>query len=301
MSLLCLNEVQGIPSACQTQNPFTTLKGIVLAVPGFTFDSFTDFANQDKWLEYIKDKKLFPVMEVKEIEPQNVEDGFYDTPDGEKLHLYDGQRGYVLKVKYDLNLHKILRTYSGKNWTIFKIDKANNVMAQTPDGTTVGGFELSLFHVDKQDNNISADTPAYTMMTIQEAIVNEWDVNGLYITPTWLALKLDGVTKVVLTASTISSNAFTLTALYTDNAHLTSAGASNTAALTGRVAADFEIIDQTGAILNPATAYTCTEQSANPGTYDIDATVGAMTSGSASVKPSATNLYESDSVTVVAP
>lgn len=300
MSLLCLNDVLGIPNACQTQNPFTTLKGIVLAVPGFSFDSFTDFSDQDKWNEYIADKKLFPVMEIKEIEPQNVEDGFYDTPDGEKIKLYDGQRGYILKVKYDLALHKILRTYSGKNWSVFKIDKANNVMGQTSDGTIVGGFELSLFDVSKQDNNISADTPAWTMITVQEAIVNEWDVDGIYLNPSWLALKLDGVTNVVLTASAIASFAFTLTALYTDNSHLTTGGVANTAALTGRVAADFEIIDQTGTVLTPVTDYTCIEQTDNPGTYDIDATVGAMTSGSASVKPSATNLYESNSVTISA-
>jgi len=297
--LRCENSRVGIPEGCIVENQFTMLKGGVLAIPGFTFDTEADFADEDKWLEYMADGKLFPIPDVKESENQNVEDGVYETPDGEKSFLYNGNRGYVLKVKYTLARHKVLFTYSNTNWDIFKIDKVGNIMGQSVDGTKVGGFKTNYFQVGKQDNNVGADSPAYTIVTIQEKIVEEWDKNGRAINPDWLALNLKGVTTLTAEASTVAANVFTLTVNYVDGSTLESDGSDRSAAKRGLVPIDLEIIDQAGAILSNSGDYTVTE-TAVYGVYTVDCTVGTITSGTVQIKASATNLYTSAQVTLSA-
>jgi hypothetical protein len=171
-------------------------------------------------------------------------------------------------------------------------------MGTTPDGTIVQGVDLSYFQVSKQDNNIGADTPAFTMITVQERIVDEWDVDGVWLKPSFLLQKLDSLTKVTVTASSVVSNGFTLTISYDNNSDLSSDGSTNSLPLVGLTDSDLTIIDQTSATLTPTTDYTVTDN--NDGTYDVDATAGGLTSGSAAVKPYATSLYESDAVTLSA-
>ncbi len=287
-NLVCLNTLDGIPSGCQTENPFTTIKGGILEVPNKSFSSYANFADETQWKTRIANKELFPILDVIEIEPVNVEDGFYDAPDGERIFLYEGQRGYILKVKYELARHKVLRSYSGLNWKMYKYDKRNNLMGTTPDGTVVEGFDLSLFYVSKIDNNVGADTPAFTMIHIQERIVDEFDSQGLYLTPTFLMQKLPAVTKVVATPGAISTFVFDVVVDYQDSSGLQNDGTSRSKAITGLLIGDFEVIDQTGTIITPSSI---TESATTPGTYTV--TTAAMTSGSIQVIPSATSLFES--------
>lgn len=299
MSLICVNDLAGVGEECNQATPITVLSGLFLTTPDFEFANFTDFADQDKWLEGIRDGYIFPLQGIQEEEPQDVEDGVYEGSTGDKTFMYEGKRGSIYKFKMSLDAHKIMRGYSFKNWRLFELDRNNNIKGTSPDGTKATGFKLSYFRTKKQDKPTS-ENPPFTPVELQHANVKEYDQNGIYVSPSWLAADLYGVLQVTLVAGTITSNKFTVTVNYVDGSSKGSAGTAPSAAISGLGAANFKVVDQLGAVLDSATQYTATESSTTPGEYEIDATVGAMTSGTCQVIPSTTMLYKSAEETVSA-
>lgn len=294
MAIVCLNTLSGIGEVCEQATPITITSGFFLTRPDFEFSSFSSFATQADWLTGIVDNKIFPVQGVKDEEPMDFEDSVTDTPSGDKVFNFEGRRGKRFKILLPLEMHKVLRTYDRKNFKIFYLDRNNNIRGTTPDGTKVTGFSLNYFRIPKQQSPYP-DNPAYSYIEVQELDINEWDRNGVYVNPTWLGSTVKGVLTVEATPSTVATNDFTVAVSYVDNSGLTSAGANTTAAISGLVAANFEVIDQTGAVVTPEKV---TESTTTPGTYTIE--TSAMTSGSVQVIPSSTALFKSEVETVSA-
>jgi hypothetical protein len=289
MGILCLNTVEGLGLRCEPENDLSILRGIFLTKPDFNFVSFTSFATEADWLAAIAAGNIFPILGIKEYEAADVEDNIYESPIGEKTLNYEGMRGMILKVKYDVKSHKILRTYANKNWKMFKFDLNGNVIGTSPDGTKVQGFKIGYFHVSKQ-MTATADQPAWTLINIQESIVAEWDERGVYCKPTFEPADLNGVLPVVLTCSTVTTFAFTATVSYVDESKLTSAGADTTVPISGLLAANFYVLDQGGLV----ETVTVSESLVSPGTYTV--TGVDITSGSCQVIATAANLYKSTEI-----
>ncbi|MFK5173322.1 hypothetical protein ACI3QN_12485, partial [Propionibacterium freudenreichii] len=87
------------------------------------------------------------------------------TATGSNIFQFEGKRGRKLKVQLPLELHKVLRTYSFKNWRVFRIDQNNNIIGTSPDGTVVKGIKLSYFRVGKQMQDSTSGT--YTPIEMQ--------------------------------------------------------------------------------------------------------------------------------------
>ena len=300
MGLICLNNVEGIGERCVKGNGLTVNKGVFLTKPDFEFATFASFATQADWLTAIAAGNIFPVLDIQEIEPQPVADGVYQSPTGEKTDTFKGMRGYILKLNYDLKSHKILKTYAGRNWRIFKFDSNNNIKGTTPDGTKVKGFKVGYLKVFDQDDAESGK-PAFTRVEIQESDPKEWDgddngsiYGGVYVTPTWLAADLRGVLTVKAVPSVVAAFAFTVQVNYEDGSYLTAAGAKRTAAISGLLAANFRVIDQTGAVEVCEVA----ESAATSGLYTV--TGVDITTGSVQVVPSSTMLFKSAVVALTA-
>lgn len=297
MAIVCVNEQAGIGSRCESQNNFGMLNSLFLAVPGFSFSSFSDFADQAKWLENIRDKNIFPVQDILEQEDITTDDVEYQSPRGYYSKMADGIRGYLVRLKLDLESHKVLRTYSGKNWTVFKADVNKNLMGTSPDDTTVQGFSVAYIQAGMM-RDATADTPAWSSLKIQEADVEEWDTDGVYLNnPTFLPGQLDGVGTIVLAqVGTITANVFTVTANYTDSSKRdgASSGATTTQAISGGLLANFEVNDGSGII----TPDSVTESTSTAGQYEIDCTTATISSGTCKFIPSTTLLYESQTLTL---
>jgi hypothetical protein len=299
MGLVCLNDLPGLGSGCGQAAPLQPASGLLLTLNDFEFSTFSDAVNQTKWLEGIKDGKIFPLQEIDDEEKMDFEDSEQETSTGRLIFQFEGARRRMYKVTVPVDLHQKLRDYSFQKLRVFVVDYNNNIIGTSPDGTKLKGFKLSYFRVLKQEWATSGNGYS-TNIKIQYADVNEWDRFGKYFTPTWLASDLNAITKVEATPSVMAANKFTISVNFVDKAEISGAGSLKTAAISGLVAANFQLIDQTGATLSPTTAYTATESTSTAGLYTIDATVGAMTSGSVQVIPSVTMLYKSDVETVSA-
>jgi hypothetical protein len=297
----CLNNVDGLGELCQQGSPLTIRTGAYLTHPDFSFVSLSSFLTEADWLTAIAAGNIYPLTKIMDQENQDMEDVVFESSTGDKVPQYEGTRGQMWKFILPLDLHKILKNqYSLKNWRIIELDKNGNLIATSPDKIAVQGFKLSYFRVLKQETP-GSDNAAFTPIEFQKSDIKEYDVNGVYANPTWIASDLTGVLKITITPSTVAANVFTMTAAYVSTSVIDpDTNALKTFPITGLGATNLQIIDQAGAILSNAGDYTVTESAAVPGTYTIDATVGTITSGSVQVVASSTQLYSSAVATLTA-
>ncbi|MCK5607512.1 hypothetical protein KAR91_36855 [Candidatus Pacearchaeota archaeon] len=296
----CLANVDGLGQLCQQATPITIKTGMFLVKADFSFVSLSSFLTEADHLTAIAAGNMYPIQNVREIENQDADDAVLETSTGDKVFQFEGTRGEMLKFIMPLEMHKIFKAqYSLKNWRVIWLDKNGNLIATSPDGVAVQGLKFSYFRVKKQETP-SPDGAAYTPVEYQMASIKEWDVKGIYGNPLWLASDLLGVLKVTLTNSVVAANIFTATVAWVSDSEIDpNTGAFKTFAIPGLVDANLNLIDQAGLTLTPTTDFTVVETT-TPGTYTVDASSGGLTSGSAQVVASTTNLYKSAIVALTA-
>lgn len=291
----CLNEIPAIGALCGQGSPLQKATGLFLALPDFEFAAYTDAVNENKWLEAIRDEKVFPLLELDDDEVKDTEDNETVTATGKTIFNFEGTRSRVYKVTLPVTIHQKLRDYSFQKLRVFILDKGNNIMGTSPDGTVFKGFKTSYFRVGKHDWG----NGFVTNITVNFADNNEWDKFGKYFNPTWNASDLEALTHVDMTCGTVNqtTNAFTAVVAYVDDAELTSAGAAKSVPVSGLVAANFELIKHgttttwtPESVVESATVGTYTVTCHDPNVYDY---------GTAQVIPSTTALYKSDLETTV--
>lgn len=289
----CLN-IKGVAKTCKGKTPITIVRGLFLTVPGFAFADASEFADRDKWLEYIAAGSIIPLQGVREEEGQDFEDPVIQTTAGEKIDTFEGQRGARYKLLYPLDQHKLVRLMNDGNFGLIKADRNNNVRGTILSDDSITGFSLSFFKVWKQERP-SAENAPYTMIDLQEEDPDEWDANGVYLTPTWRVSRLDGVLQVVLATGTIAAGVFTANVNYVDGSSYNSDGTPVTRPISGLLVENFRIYNQAGALLTPTTEYTATPVAGVPDEYTIDTSVGtAITGGTCQVVATQTALYNSE-------
>lgn len=298
MSVLCLNTIAGIGTQCKTGNPFAGLLGLVFADPDFTFDASSKFADSDEWATGIVAGQLFPVMGVKEDEDTTPDDVIWESPYGDKVFITEGKYAKTYKLILTLEQHKKLREYTGKKWKVYKIDRNNNIKATVDEDGNYNGFDISFMRISKMAD-ATADTPAMTSIMIEETDPKQWNEKGAYVTPSWLASEeIIPLSEVTLTSSVVAANVFTITVNF--DAGLNADGSVNNIPISGLVPGNLIIVDQDGDTLSNAGDYTVTESTTDAGEYEVDATVGTITSGTCQVVATTAALYRSDVLAITA-
>lgn len=299
MAVQCLNNKAGIGDRCKKKNNFAPIAGYFLATSDQSFATATDMADVTKWDEDIRDKKLLPLHDIEAVEPQPVEDGVFTGATGRKVKQYNGINGAKYSFLLDLESHKILKTWTGGNFRIYKYDMNNNIKGISVDGTIVKGIKLSYFEVSNQDEPAGADTPAFTHVEIQEADANEWNDFGVYLeNPNFIIGDRVGVNTVILTQVTaVAGNAWVCSVAYVDDSRYDgqALGVDTSNVITGLVAANFSGFKAAdGTALDAVTA---AEDGDIPGQYTVGATLLVATD-TVKVDPSTANQHESDLVTI---
>jgi len=294
MAIVCTTSFTGIGRTCKKENSLTVMRGGFLAKSSFQFASFSSFGTEADWLTAIAAGNLYPVHGFKNWENQKVEDGIQEGDIGQKSLSYRGMDGYQAMIKSTLQDHKALKTYSNGDWRWFPYDANNNILGTTPDGIAVQGLELEYFDVGSQIR-ASADQAAMTPITIQESNPKEWNDEGIYIeNADFLASNLKGVVRCTITASTVSTNVFTLTVTYADNSALSSVGVAGSSAILGLLAANVVITNQAGVV---AVAVTAVDTTPATGVYTV---TGSLTSGTVIITASSALLFDSARLTLAA-
>ena len=174
------------------------MTGLLLTSSDFKFDTYADFADKTVWEEGIKDGQIFPLQGIYEFDDNTSEVKYYESPLGDKLKLDDGKYGFTFRFDLNLEIHKELQNLSGGNLRYFRIDSNNNVLGFSDDGTTVKGYSIKTIEVEKMVA-ATADTPAWSPVTIVEANPAQLNKFGLFVNPDWVATELIGAVPVTMT------------------------------------------------------------------------------------------------------
>ena len=293
-NIICLNELNGVGVPCSQITPLTDALAFGLLRPGFTFSDAEACDTLTDWLTAVANKDILVVPNVRGSENQTVEDGIHTTAYGDKIHLWEGKQGKRYMLTLSKDQHKILRTYSGKNYDFVIFDRNNNIHVVVNDDGTIGGYPLDYFHVFNQTEPTEADPP-FTPVEFQIADSGLKSSKGGFLAPTFRVKDIEPITHITIEVSTVDTNVFTLTAYATKTLEFDSDGTAVQEPITGLDTTELYVIDQTGAENSLAS---CVESTVTPGTYTV--TGDTLTSGSCKVKPTATSLYESDTETLAA-
>jgi len=222
--------------SCERNNSFGSEAGLALALDSQFFATKASFATQADWLAAIKAEQIFPITNIVEVEHTDQEPSYYESPKGDQVLLRQGNYRAKYKLNIPFCLHQRLQAFRNSKIRLYKIDENGNIYGTSPEGTTVRGFQVQLINPEKMIF-AKPDSPAFSVITINEKDSKEWNENGVYVNPTWDALALEGINPVTLSTSAVS--ALSITVKVVAICGLTAAGAVNEMPITGLVAADF--------------------------------------------------------------
>lgn len=302
MAVTCSATIDGFGNRCVKESNIGLTELLLLTTPDFSFTSGSTAVTEAAMLEGIRDKKVFPIPGILEVENANIEDGVYTSPTGKETKLFEGRRGNIYRVNYDLATHQILKTYEKKNWKLFKVETFGKILGTSSNGTLIEGLTIQEMRVSTQKDGQS-DTPAWTEIKIIEQNTLEWDERGVILEDLpYDALSLEGVNKVTISqVANVAANVFQLDISLVDTSRYNggSSGANYSYDITGLATQtdSFELVDAgTGAVTNPTTV---TLVSGYTNRYELTF-VSAVATDTVRVKPQADRdlLHESAFLTL---
>lgn len=256
-----------------------------LSDPSFT-GTDAQLKTKAYWDAAILAKTVIPFPEVKEIEPQNVEAAYYETPSGDSYKMKNEKRKTMYKFVENIVTHSGMKSYSDQGWNIWFYTKNGYLRGHTKGVDSYEGLKVSNFYVNAQETP-TFDAVEQTPVIMEHDNVDDWDMEFYVGQPDFNMLDLEGIYQTELKVLSATQATGTLTV----NVSLSVSG-SNTA-LSGVLPASFSLIDAAGdAVVVDSAAESPT------GTYAVVATDTA-TSGTIQLSPNTigSDNYQSSVVT----
>ncbi len=259
----------GFPPECVSGSDINGIRHAFLVERGFSFSSFADFEDVDVWIQAIKDGNIIALLFNRAFQNESEEtkkllsgqDFFYETSKGKYrfMHFFN----------YAYDHANNLKDYSQGNFDYIYADRNGNIIAYTPEGTTVQGFETDFIEFEKMviGDNANAN---WTKLFVELGDTDQLDNYAAIIKPSWKITRNLNLVPVEVTNITEGSLKFRVT----DSVYGT--------AINGLRDGDVIINDNSGTI-----SYTSFKKLGN-GYYLLDGLSGALTYGDVEVD---TNVY----------
>lgn len=235
---------------------------------------------------------LTPIFVLQE-ETKDTEDNITRYENGSAIKNFEGKRGSVYTLAVSLEAQKKLRTFNGKNPSMFIGDINGNIKFTSSDGTSFEPFTTSYFNVSTQKWGAGHTTMIEVVMANNE----EWDSNGYFFKPVYTLNSIKPVIPVeIVTQTTVAATIFSVKVAFVSNSEMDNAGVDSQYPLQELLKENFRCYN-TAAPTVPLTPSSITESTTEPGLYAV--TVATFTGGPCSIVPTSVNLYKSPAVTIV--
>lgn len=266
-------------------------KRYYLAKPGFTFADAAAAKLEANWDAAVEAKNIIPFPEVVELEPQNVEATFYETPSGTSYKTKKEKRKTMYKFIENIANHAAMKSYDDQAWEVFFLTEKGYLRGNTLSDGRVRGLPLSSFYVNAQETSTIDSNPEQTPTMMEFKNVDDWDKDYFVakITDSWL-VNLEGIYELQITAQTATAGATFVVVVDI-------ATAGDNVAVDGLLLGDVELFDAAGV---EVTIDSLTPDGTVAGRYTVTAT-DVMTSGTFGLKGVVTKvdvLYQSQPVAV---
>lgn len=157
----------GWPSMCRNKNKLQQFRSMCLIDPDYAFPNIEAFRDRAVWIQGIKDRKIIPIIDIRNVNPKTV-DTEYETGDDEiTIKTRNGRYIFTLLYHVDFEFHKTIRKYSEQYFDVIFVDWINQALAYSPDGTMVKGFDINLLNIEDQDmgDNKLKFSPVYVELS----------------------------------------------------------------------------------------------------------------------------------------
>ena len=167
----------GWPSQKRNRNTIQQFKSLYLTDPDFQFNSYEDFRSKSEWEQAIKGGLLFPIIDIKNVNPNN-DEALYDTGDDEiATKIRNGRYIYTILLLKDFNYHKLIRNFSEQDLNVIFVDTSDQVIAYNPESEIVRGFDVNLVNfedIDMGDSKVKY-SPVYIELS-DSAQLNDFGI-----------------------------------------------------------------------------------------------------------------------------
>ena len=150
-------------------------KRFFLTKPTFSFASAAAAKLEANWDAGIDSKDIFPFPEVQELESQNVEATFYETPAGSTFKTKTEKRKTQYKFIESIGTHAAMKSYSDREWNVFFITEKGYLRGNMQSNGTVKGLPISNFFVNAQETATIDSNPEQTPVVMEFEDVDDWD------------------------------------------------------------------------------------------------------------------------------
>lgn len=266
-------------------------KRFFLTKSDFSFATADAAKVSANWDAGVAAKNIFPFPEVVELESQNTEATFYETPSGATFKTKKERRKTQFKFIENIALHAAMKSFDGGAWKVFFLTEKGYLRGHVKADGSVEGLPLSQFYVNAQETSTIDSNPNQTPVVMEFEDVDHWDKEyyAALLTDSFLN-NLEGVYELDLKPATATAGATFVFVL--DVATKTS-----NVAVDGLLLADFELKDAAGDVVVIDSA---TPDGTIAGRYTITAT-DTMTAGTIGINGVVTKVdiyYQSQPVAV---
>jgi len=145
--------------------------------------SFTkaEFADDDYWYSELG-INIFPLHGVNEFVSKDTESKIITSLQDYDYKINNGKYKHEFKYDWSLDYHKLINEISGQKIRI--IYRSGNVLRATTDGSTVTGFSISTFELEKILFN-SGDSIGNSKLFLEWMDSDELNVNGYEVEVDW--------------------------------------------------------------------------------------------------------------------
>lgn len=248
-------------------------KRFYLTKTDFSFASPLAAQTESNWDAAITAKNLFPFPEVQELEPQNVEASFYETPAGATYKTKKEKRKTQYKFIENISVHAAMKSYDSQEWNVFFLTEKGYLRGNMQADGTVKGIPLANFFVNAQETATIDSNPEQSPVILEHNNVDDWDKDYFVVKmeSSWL-MNLEAPYELDLNPETATAGA---TFVFDINVKT-----GDGTAVDGLLLADFELKDAAGDVV---TIDTVTPDGTIAGKYVVTAT-DVMTSGTFYIK-----------------
>lgn len=243
-------------------------KRFFLTRTSFSFANVAAAKLETNWDAGIDAQNIFPFPEVQELEPQNVEASFYETPSGATYKTKDEKRKTLYKFIENISVHAAMKSYDGQEWNVFYITEKGYLRGHTQADGTIKGLPLSTLYVNAQETALIGDAPNQSPVILEFKDVNHWDKE-------YFVVKLENnflIDKEAPYELDLNPETATTGATFVFDINVKTGDGT---AVDGLLLADFVLIDAAGLVV---TIDTVTPDGTIAGKYTVTAT-DTMTEG----------------------
>lgn len=298
MPLVFPNAITDIGAPKESAN-LSKASCLFLVKPGVYFATTVLAAVQANWLAKIASGDIIPILKIDEEEIKDTETNVKETSTGRTIKNFDGIYKRVYTVTQDIDSHKKMMNLNGTKFNIYIGDMNGQVIGTSSDGTKFEPCTTGYFNVE----NVKMGDGWSTVITINYADSSEINKRLKVIDVDFALSTLEPIYPATIVSQTTvnqTTSVFTIAVAYVSTAYSNNAGVAESYPITG-LAKENILLVNTSAPTVGITPESCVESTTIPGTYVVTCkTPTAFLAGTCEIVATASNLYKSAQVTLVA-